>query len=145
VFKKTSLYQDWLGWDEKSRKFQNTENLKKLLSWTLTPEGGDEIRIARAVDVRDILSELVLNPALMARFENGSIDINQARGELASQTLKAAPKLEFLRDQLDQTRTFIDGLPLPAIAREEKAEEFSQLLARLKQSIEAQLQFLTKA
>jgi hypothetical protein len=144
VFRKTSLYQEWLGWDEELRKFRNAENLKKLLSWTSTPESGEDIKIARAVDVRDVISELVLNPPLMARFENGSIDINLARVELANQSPKAAPKMDFLRDQLDQTRTFIDSLPLPAIARENKAEEFSQLLDLLKQSIEAQLLFLAR-
>src|SRR5882762_259114 len=144
VFRKTSLYQDWLGWNEESRKFARPANLKKLLSWTLKPDTGEDIKIVRAVDVRDVLSELVLNPTLLARFENGSINIDQARVELANQSTKAAPNVPGLKEQLLQTRTFIDTLPLPAIDREGSAADFSKLLSALKESVEAQLKFLTK-
>ena len=58
IFKKPSL-KSWLGWDDRDRKFKNTENFKKFLSW-ITPDENEEIKIERALDVRDILSKLVL-------------------------------------------------------------------------------------
>ncbi|SRR5579884_178216 len=144
VFKKTSLYQDWLGWNQEKRRFEKTDNLKKLMSWTLPQDPGGEIRISRAVDVRDILSDLVLNPNLLSKFENGSIDINQARVDLMTTQPKMAPNLELLLEQLNESRTFVDGLPLPAIRRENKASSFAEALKNLRESIDDQLSSLTR-
>ena len=81
---------------------------------------------------------------MLARFENDLIDIDQARVELASEKPKAKPNLELLKDQLSQTQTFIDILPLPVISREKQATEFSDLLQKLKDSIDLQLRLLGK-
>jgi hypothetical protein len=142
IFKKEVL-QEWLKWDDKSRSFQHKDNLKRLLSWISPSEEGGEPRISKLEDVRDVVPELIGDGELLRRFEDGALDINQVRVELAKRHKpENEPNLESLRDQLNQFLNLLDTLPVPKVRREHQSNAFSQLLAKLKESIEVQIKNL---
>ncbi len=141
VFRDETL-QKWLDWDEDARSFNNTKNLKKLLDWITPSEDGDEPRIVRALDVRDVLPDIVGDADLLTRFEKGSLDIDQARAEIAQAKATHGPDLDTLKQRVERIIEVLEGLPLPKIEKEKRNEEFQQLLEALKQTADFQIRHL---
>ena len=130
VFVKSGL-KDWLSWDDVNRKFTTEENLEKVLKWYLPHKDENdnkiEPRISRAIDIRDILSPMILdeNKSTLQKFENEIIDIDQARNEIFSKESDRESKLDSvdLSKQLDNLQSFIltlNTLPTPLIIKDEK-------------------------
>ena len=140
VFKSEDL-QQWLEWDDKSREFKSSENLKKFLSWVIPPEGGGDPKIVRAIDARDVLPGILENAEMRRQFERGSLDIDAARVQLGSSSAHE-PDLEFIKLRLSNLRDVLDALPGPKIQREGKREEFVDVLRQLREIIEFQLKTL---
>ncbi len=135
--------QKWLEWDDETRRFVNTENLRKFLAWITPPEGGGEPRIVRALDVRDVLPDIVSARPYLRRFEKGSLSIDAARVEIERRT-PSEIDLDSLKAQLSEFHNTLDTLPLPKIAREEKRKEFKELLESLGETIKIQIKNLSK-
>ena len=140
VFKSEDL-QQWLEWDDRSREFKSSENLKKFLSWVIPPEGGGDPKIVRAIDARDVLPGILENAEMRRQFERGSLDIDAARVQLGSSSAHE-PDLEFIKLRLSNLRDVLDALPGPKIQREGKREEFIDVLRQLREIIEFQLKTL---
>jgi len=140
VFRNDAL-QKWLGWNNTTRQFDNEGNFKKLLEWVTPPEAGGSPKIIRALDARDILPGIIENSDLLRKFENGSVDLEEARFELSQRrNLTREPNLNTLRDRLQELLNAVDSLPMPQIKREDRREDFDTLLNTLRQSIEFQIQ-----
>jgi len=143
VFKIDAL-KAWLGWDEVSRELTDSENLKKLLSW-ITPQEGEEARVSRAVDVRDVLPSIISDEDLLARFETGTLDIDQARVEIGIQRKGGKEvDLNFALQQLAKCLDQLDTLAVPRIKREQREGEFQELLEKIRDSLQTQLTNLDK-
>jgi len=135
----------WLGWDESSRKFTKEENVKKFLSWITPQEDDGEPKIIRALDVRDVLPSIVSDQDLLDRFETGSLNIDQARVEIGIKRKGGRDiDLESIKHQLNKLLDYLDTLPVPRIKRENREEEFNDLLEKLRGSIQTQLKSLGK-
>jgi hypothetical protein len=143
VSRSTSL-EGWLDWNAKKRRIGNKANLKKLLSWVLPNEKG-EVRITRAIDVRDVLSQVVADPKLLARFEAGSLDIDQARTEIEKSKPRPAVNLARVREQLEGLRTELETLPLATIVKDKKVDEFTSLIRAVKEIADTQVKMLSHA
>lgn len=141
VFRDEKL-QQWLGWEENERIFKDTNNLKKLLDWITPSEDGDEPKIARALDVRDVLPDIVRDPDLLARFEKGTVDIDQARAEIAQAKAAHGPDLDSVRQRIQRIIDTLESFPLPRIQNENRKEEFTDLLNTLKERTEFQIRHL---
>lgn len=139
VFKSDSL-QSWLGWDDKMRRFKEKENFKKFLSWVVEPEGGGEPKVPRALDMRDVVSEIVVKPELLRQFERGTLDINQARIEIDRNRPINEPDLKSLKSRLAECNSLIETLPMPKIDREKQWPEFGELLKQIFDSVNYHLQ-----
>ena len=142
IFKKPSLKQ-WLDWNDYHMKFQNIENFKKFLSWITPDENNGEVKIERAVDVRDILSKLILseNSSILERFENGELNLHQALGEIE----RRESKEETERESIDVGRVLgeierlyhrLSTLPVPQILSDQEAiQKLKELFERIKSTI----------
>jgi hypothetical protein len=86
IFIKPAL-QTWFCWDEKTQKFTDTTNLKKLFSWVF-PEENKEPRISSAMQLRDTLSTIISeHPELLKRWENDeNMTIDKLNIELGKQS-----------------------------------------------------------
>ena len=142
IFRDQTL-QKWLGWDEVSRKFKNTDNLRKFLSWITPPNGGGEARITRALDARDVLPEILSNPDFLRQFERGSMDINDARVQIERRNTRE-PDLDSVKKNLKDLSNTLESLPLARIQREDAVNDFLKLLEQLKQTIEFNMKALGK-
>lgn len=140
VFRSDDL-QEWLEWDDNTREFRNTENLKKFLSWVTPPEGGGDAKIVRAIDARDVLPGILDSGEMRRQFEGGSLDIDAARTQIGRSSTRE-PDLEVLKSRLNSLRDVLDTLPLPKIQREGKGKDFVALLEELRNTIEFHLKTL---
>lgn len=63
--------KDWLKWEDDSGKFENEDNFYQLLEWFIGDQN-DRRRFTRALDVRDVMSKLLLqeNNDLLDKFLN---------------------------------------------------------------------------
>ncbi len=121
------------------------DSLKTWLSWITPKEDETEPKIGRAVDVRDVLPSIISDQDLLARFETGSLDIDEARVEIGIKRKGGREiDLEFVKQQLNKLLDSLDTLPVPRIKREERVEEFHAMLEKLEGSIQSQLNSLGK-
>lgn len=128
VFKKQSL-KDWLGWNDSNERFNNNDNFKKFLGWVIS-EKNVETRIERALDVRDILSKLVLeeNKSVLENFENDEIDIYKAKAEMDKKETKEEVEKEAIDvasvlHEVDRLYKKLSTLPMPQIISDPEAKE----------------------
>jgi hypothetical protein len=138
VFKADSL-QKWLAWDDKKRCFADEANFKTFLSWITEPEGGGDPKVSRALDMRDVISEVVTMPDLLRQFERGTIDLNQARVEIDRNRPIPEPDLSALKSKLSEINNVVETLPMPKIHREKQWDDFQKLLQTLAETINFQL------
>lgn len=150
VFARPSL-KSWLGWNDNLKKFENIENFKKLLSW-ITPQEGEEPRITRALELRDILSKLVTDPYkhIFAQFDNNQLTIHQARAlidriDTTEEIERELINLESVYKEIEKLYYKISTLPIPQISKDENFKnKFSSLLHDLKSAIEVQLKMFSE-
>ncbi|MCD6099164.1 MAG: hypothetical protein J7K33_01120 [Candidatus Marinimicrobia bacterium] len=141
VFRKPIL-KSWLGWDDDTKRFNNEENLKKLLGWYLGEDGinNGEPRLPRVnPDIRDIFSQLLLgeNRELYEKFENEEISIEEVRRQMEEAKFKKSAQREKIDldsklSELETMATTIQTLPIPKILEEEtKIEHFIERLENI--------------
>lgn len=142
VFKSDTL-QTWLGWTNEiepgAGSFKNENNFKKFLEWISPSESGGQARIIRALDARDTLPAIIDDADLLRRFDNGSIDLDEAKFEIAQKRrVSREPSLSAVLERLKELLNVIDSLPFPQIVRENRRDEFDILLNKMKQSLNYQ-------
>jgi len=150
VFKKPIL-KTWLGWDDRTKRFQNTENFRKFLSW-ITPNEDGEIKIERALDVRDILSKLILDEhkSILERFENGEITIFEAhteieRTESREETERATIDVNRTLQEIEKLYRRLSTLPIPQIISDREAvQKLRELFAKIKIAIQTYEQLFSE-
>jgi len=134
------ILKDWVGWSEKTNKFENLKNLKKLLSW-IVPEEGKEPRLGRAMDLRDILSAAITSyPDLMKRFENEeTMTVEKLNFEMGKRTPTEAE--EWLQKIVDFNN---DLEELPLLKIEKKKAAFNKALKLTYKTVKKHLDILEK-
>jgi len=76
VMKSPSLRDNFMGWDRDTWEFTNAENLRLFYSW-IFPEEGQEPKIARGAEVRD-LAKVVADPGALDEFRKPGVSLAQA-------------------------------------------------------------------
>ena len=110
VFKKPSL-KDWLGWNDRKMKFTNDENFKNFLRWIA------EEKVKRAIDVRDVISKLVLsaNKDILESFNNDEIDLEAVRVQIAKREMEEENKqpqdMDLILRRLNEILVELEKLP----------------------------------
>lgn len=134
------ILRDWLGWNEKSSKFENLKNLKKLLSWII-PEEGKEPRLGRAMDLRDILSEVISRfPDLLKRFENEeTMTVDKLNFEMGK---RAPTDVEEWLQKIMEFNNDLEELPLLKV--EKKKDDFKKALQQTYDTVKKHLGLLEK-
>jgi len=138
IFARTAL-QDWLDWDEKSKKFKNSENLKKFLSWMFKEAKEGEPKITGAMQLRDIIAPaMVYHSDLFKKFES---DETMTANDLNYEIGKRAPinPEEWLL-KLTELKDSLSSLPTRKIAG--KKAEFIQVLKEIIESAKWHLKAL---
>ena len=137
VFVKPVL-KEWLSWKEKSKRFHNVKNLKKLLSWII-PENEKEPRLGRAMDLRDILSVAIGRyPDLMKRFENEeTMTIEKLNFEMGKRTPTEVD--EWLQKIVEFNE---DLKELPLLKIEKKKAAFNKALKETQKLVKKHLDIL---
>ena len=141
IFAKTELRDKWLRWDDDERRFRDTENLNKFLSWiaqgkiTISPATRDDLpKLLFQVSCADILE----------RFEQEKgLNIQQCSGWIKVREFKPSPLLDIpgILESLRRIKNEIDLLPLTPISglgeTSEGKEQKSQILTLLNEIVEA--------
>jgi len=138
-----SKLREWLGWNDKELKFENEENLKKLLSWTHPTEGEPQIRWD--IHMRD-LAKLLDYPEIFRKFENNEISFEKACDEMKEIEMKKriSKKVKDYFNDLKRTVDEIKKMPTLEILKSKMKKEFIKKLKELKQVVEDQLKLLGK-
>ena len=127
IFVKPSL-QAWLEWSDDKKRFENVTNLNKFLGWITKPDDDNQAKIVAALDVRNVLAGIVLDSELLQKFDNGDIDINQARLEVGRVKPSDGLDLEQVKKRLESSLNVLDSLPITKIKREGRKSDFLRLL-----------------
>jgi len=137
IFVKPILYE-WLSWSEKSKKFENIKNLKKLLSWII-PKDGKDARIGRAMYLRDTLSVAISrHPDLMKRFEN---EETMTMGKLNFEMGKRTPtEVDEWLHKISEFNTDLEELPSIKISK--KRASFQKALKETVKIVKKHLEIL---
>jgi len=121
--------KEWMGWDDKQRKFTKTNNLKKYLSWAIPEDEGAKPKIDISPTTRDVLPKLIRpeNKSLLEKFESGKIDLRQCEAEL----LKEESKREVIDiadiiEKLEEMKRTINTLPVPQLQLAKTEDEKKQ-------------------
>ena len=105
----------WLGWDNAERKFGNTENLNKFLSWIFLK------KIDISPDTRDYIPQLLSNSEyadILEAFESEEgLDIHECRKWMDERKPKPTPDITVILMSLMRIKGEIDALPLTPISR----------------------------
>lgn len=147
--KNNSALWAWLDWDESTKTFLNSDNLRTLL-WLLKDRdtGSGEPRIGRVnPDLRDKFAKLLSDghQELLQQFLNDELSIDQAlQKALAAEDAGAGEMadLHFWRTQLSGMKERLGNLPVPAVIESHRADEFKELLEALESTISLQVRFL---
>jgi len=128
IFKKDKL-QNWLGWDDKKRRFIKRKNLKKYISWTVPDEDTGKALIDVVPATRDILPKIVQaeNKKLLEKFEDGSYDLEKCREELHEEKEKKAPiDVPKIIEELEYAKKMVETLPIPRLQMGKSNEDKKQ-------------------
>lgn len=146
-------FQNWLGWDDKKRKFKNKENLKKYISWSVPKEGEKKPRIDISSLTRDTLSKVIRpeNKKILEKFEEEEIDLEGAKKELGEIEIKREPiDIPNIIDGLNMTKKVVETLPIPRLQlmKDEESigqkDELLKIMKELKEILEAQIKNLAQ-
>lgn len=146
------MIKDWLAWDDKSEMFNNDTNLELILNWYLGDENGN-IRISRALDLRDQFNQLLLpdNKNILTKFINEpTYDINDAIQDVRNKdAVKSAQKnqldLEERLNILDEVLSNLITLPIKKITEDQNLlGKYLEKLDDIKNTSEFQSNLLEK-
>ncbi|HEX7320183.1 MAG TPA: ParB/Srx family N-terminal domain-containing protein [bacterium] len=115
----------WLGWDDTSRKFTKTDNLRKYLSWATSQEDVKP-RIDISPTTRDTLAKLVQPEykKLFDKFSNGELNLIQCANELHQEETKRMPiDITDIIKHLRDAEQVINTLPIPKLQSPKSKEE----------------------
>jgi len=141
IFAKTELRDKWLDWDDNERRFRNTENLSKFLSWIA--DGKITISPATRDDLPKLLFQLNCADILERFEEEKGTNIQQCSGWIKVREFKPSPLLDIpgILESLGRIKNEIDMLPLTPISglgeTSEGKEQKSQILTLLNEIVEA--------
>ena len=148
VFKKPSL-RDWLGWNDRKMKFTNEENFKNFLRWIA------EERVKRAIDVRDVISKLVLsiNKDILESFNNNELDLEAVRVQIAKKEIEEENKqpqdMDLILRKLNEILVELEKLPfvnavlnLDSKKSVKAMEDLEKLFKKLQLLLDMKLKYL---
>lgn len=155
IFVKEQL-KNWLGWDEKERKFRNTEALKNYLRLMLakTKDGRRVIDISPTT--RKTLPKLVTDPKYSELFERlleGELTIHDCAKTVDAIEKGPKPPITMgeILENLKAMKDSVSTLPMPDIKRLEKTEEEREqkreilnVMIELFETLKIQIDFLSK-
>lgn len=155
IFVKEQL-KNWVGWDERERKFRNTEVLKNYLRLILarTKDGRRVIDISPTT--RKTLPKLVTEPKYSELFERlleGELTIHDCAK--TTDAIEKGPKppitIGEILEGLKATKEQISTLPIPDIKRlgrteeeREQKREILNVMIELFETLKIQIDFLGK-
>jgi len=155
IFVKEQL-KNWLGWDERGRKFGNTEALKSYLCLMLakTKDGHSVIDISATT--RKTLPKLVTEPKYSELFERlleGELTIHECAETLSA--IEKAPKppitMGEILESLKAMKDSVSTLPMPDIKRlgrteeeKEQKREILNVMIELLETLKIQIDSLRK-
>ncbi|MGN7811744.1 ParB/Srx family N-terminal domain-containing protein [Flavobacterium sp. 22076] len=146
------LIKEWLKWDEAEEKFNDIDNLEKLLNWYIGDEEGNT-RLTRVLDIRDYFNQLLLpeNKNTLIKFiEDENFSINEAIQEVRNKDAeKTAQKhqLDLIEryQNLEELYTSMTTLPIINIINEDATKiKFAEIIRKIKDSSIFQLSILEK-
>lgn len=121
IFKRRNV-RDWLGWDDNNASFTNEAHLEELYSWITPDAEGNDPKLTKALDIRDLSTILEDDAALgVFRGKDGSlaralakydVDHPQDWHPLVQTALGAVKSLtpDTLRGLDDESLTLLTGL-----------------------------------
>lgn len=138
--------KNWLDWNEEERRFRNTENLNRFLSWVVSG------KIDISPTTRDYLHQLLLQSEykdILESFEReASLNIHECRRRIEERKPKPPPDIPGILESLRRIKNEIDMLPLTPISRlgqlfpfqaertAEEKEQKNQILTLLNEIVE---------
>jgi|GEM_PF-1179818 len=139
IFPKPELRDKWLRWDDNERRFRDTENLSKFLSWIA------DGKITISPDTRDDLAKLLFQANcadILETFEQEKgVNIRRCSGWIKVREPLPLPGISGSLESLRRIRNEIDRLPLTPISllgkTSEEKEQKSQILTLLNEIVEA--------
>lgn len=146
------LIKSWLEWNEPESKFENIENIEKLLNWYVGDEAGNR-KLERVLDIRDHFNKLLLpeNKSILDKFiDEEDFSINESIQEIRNKDAeKSAQKhqldLEERIKNLNELYTELTTLPIVNIINEvENKEKFREIIKKINESASFQLSILEK-
>lgn len=144
IFHKVQLYQKYLDWHEKTKKFRNIENLNKLFSWVF-PEKEKVAKITQAMQLRDdIVPVMIRHPLLFERWENEETMtvkmLNQEVGKIEQK--QVGLNVDEWLDKIENFNEEIDELPILKI--KDRKDEFINKLNKTREVCQGHLGILSK-
>lgn len=155
IFVKPELKDKWLNWSDSKRRFGNTENLNRFLSWIVNG------KITISPDTRDYLPQLLFQPEykdILEAFESEEgLDIHECRRQVDERKPKPPPDISGILMSLGRIKGEIDMLPLTPISRlgqlrpfqagitekeKEQKEQILALLIEIDEAIQNQIKML---
>ena len=123
VMKSPALRDRFLGWDRDADEFANLENVYLFYSW-LFPEEGQESKIARGEEIRD-LAKIVADPEALEEFKKPGISLAQALS--MTEEMKRQDWERPLRRAIDA----LSAIPVDALENlsQEQKELFGELIS----------------
>lgn len=139
IFPQQELRDKWLSWDHNQRRFTDTDNLSKFLSWIA------DGKITISPDTRDALPKLLFEPAygdILDRFEQEKgTTIQQCSVWIKVREPLPLPDISGSLEILRRIKNEIDRLLLTPISglgkTPEEKEQKSQILTLLNEIVEA--------
>jgi len=142
VFRRVAL-REWLKWSDEKRKFENTKNLKKMLSWFINTEEDPEkeMKISQARELRDtVVRALIEEPDLFKKFVS---DENMTADDLQFALGKRTSADE--AEWYNRLREFSDDIEdLPTIKILDRKDEFLAIFSVIIEKLQKHKEILEK-
>jgi ParB-like chromosome segregation protein Spo0J len=121
VMKSPALRDRFLGWDRDTWEFMDVENLHLFYSWVF-PEGGQDPKIARGAEVRD-LAKVVTDLDALEEFKKPGVSLAQAL------SMTEEMRQQGWERPLRKAVEALDAIPISAL--ENFSQEQKELLGQL--------------
>jgi len=138
IFPTPDLRDKWLEWSGDERRFRNTENLSKFLSWII----GKRVTVSK--ETRDDLPKLLFQPDyknILEAFEREELNIQECSVEIKVRERKPPIDISAIVENLMRIKSEIVSLPtyrIKSLGRTSKErEQKSQILTLLNELVEA--------
>lgn len=128
IFPKPIL-RNWLGWDDKKRRFLQKDNLQRFLEWM----SKDRVDISRRTE--KTLSKLVLpeNKNFLEKFDAEELNLEECAEKLAEEE-RLIPTIEpdNILKNLKNIKVLLSTIPIPLLKKEKQSKKkIQQLLKEL--------------